>query len=506
MRTLPLVVALIAASFITACGLRTAAPVASPSVAPPLRDGLVILVPELPNSLDPWQARHEVFAPIVFNIYDALTTRDRAQEVRPGLASEWRRQDALTWELLLRPNARTHAGQSITADMVVSGLERAGRSSRSSEDVPFATPLEGIAAITTVSDRSVRVRTHTPLPELPSRLSDLPIAGTEGDPLRDGTGPMRVVEWSPGHRLVLEGWRDHWTGRAGGRKATFLAEPSAVERFSRLQRGEADLITGLDPSDWLAAKAGPATEETAVAGPRVFFLQLEPGRTAGSRFGVPEVRAAVDRAIDRAGIIEKLYLGHAVPSRDVLAGYSGHLSALGADPEGAAAMLRQAGAAGLPVELLAPAGRFPRDEVLAEELARALTEVGFQVQRRSVSWADIVGPLPPPTVDRIVLRAWDSRLRDPTLDIPGQILGSLSAYPRIRESVDEVVARMLSEEDPDRRTAGNEEIRGIIRSERPLIPLHQAIDLYGTRRGLKWFGRADQRIDILEIDPVPTAR
>lgn len=486
---------------VMACGQRGTAPTATPGGATSeRREAIVVLLPALPNTLDPWAASPELAASFMFNVYDTLTQRDRSFAARPGLASEWRSLDDLTWEFTIRTGAKTHAGEVITAALVARSLERSRTVSLSSEDVRSWPVLDGVDSISAsaLSDRIVRIRTLWPMPELPARLSEAPIAGSDADPTRSTTGALRVTGWTPGQRLELESWAEHWSAPSPARKLTFIPERQAADRFSRLQRGEADIIAELDPADWSAAKSGPTTEETAVLGPRVLYLGLIP-RDASSLLARREVRLALGSALDLDGIGERVFAGHTSSATDLLPATGPSGGRPTADPEGARARLAQLGASGSTIELMAPEGRFVRDAALADELARALMAAGVQVQRTRVGWSQVTSGIFSGAQDRVYLGAWENRLYDPTLGYPDLVSSFPGLEVSARQSFLDAVTGAQRLADAHERAQALMEVRRIARDSAPAIPLFQAVDLYGTRRGLKWQARNDQRILLADM-------
>ena len=57
-------------------------------------------------------------------VFDSLTLLDERLTPTPGLATEWRSIDDLTWEFKLRRGVRFHDGVEFVADDVIATLER----------------------------------------------------------------------------------------------------------------------------------------------------------------------------------------------------------------------------------------------------------------------------------------------------------------------------------------------------------------------------------------------
>jgi peptide/nickel transport system substrate-binding protein len=338
------------------------------------------------------------------------------------------------------------------------------------------------------------------MPELPNRLAEAPVVGSDPDAARSATGPLRVAAWIPGQRLELESWTEHWATTGPARKITFVVERQMADRFARLQRGEADIVAGLDPHDWSAAKSGPATEETAARGPRVIYLGIIP-RDATSPLARPEVRQALSGALALDDIGNRVYAGQLAAARELMPVLENSGPPPVADTDGARARLAQLGAGGATVELVAAEGRLIHDSALADEIERALVMAGFQVQRTRVDWAQLSSGLTAGPLDRVYLGAWENRVFDPTLGFE-EFVGDFPAMGALaRQSFLDTMSGARRIADPDQRAEALRGARQLVEDSMPAIPLFQVVELYGTRRGLKWQARSDQRILLADIAP-----
>ena len=78
-----------------------------------------------PQTMDPHSQNEGLTNSVNQQVYEYLTSRDKKLAIVPGLATEWKQIDALTWQFKLRKGVKFHDGTPFTADDVVFSHERA---------------------------------------------------------------------------------------------------------------------------------------------------------------------------------------------------------------------------------------------------------------------------------------------------------------------------------------------------------------------------------------------
>ena len=134
---------------------------------------------------------------------------------RPGLAERWERIDSLNWRFHLRPGARWHDGQPVTAEDVVFSFEAFADSAL---DAAARSYLAGRLRAAAEDSATVRISLHEPSPEqlydatyhvriLPRHVWDsIPREQWAADTALAhlvGSGPYRVQDWKRGQFLTL---------------------------------------------------------------------------------------------------------------------------------------------------------------------------------------------------------------------------------------------------------------------------------------------------------------
>ena len=276
---------------------------------------VVSLDPHLDNSLEGFEQ--------VSNIYEPLVALDRELRVVPALAVSWHNPDPTTWVFRLRPGVRFHDGSPLGPGDVVYSLMRL----QADESLSIRSQISEMAGAK-VESGAVVVRTRRPSAHLLNDLAHVLIvrAGATRESLKtqpNGTGPYAVEEWAPRERLRLRRHEGYWGPRP---------------RF-----GRAEIQMGTDDHAAAALRAGrlsivratyPSAEQVVAQGSRyrivsrpslyLFHLGLNvssptvPG-SAGipNPFRRPEVRKAMDLALDRARIAAAASR-HAVPTARIV--------------------------------------------------------------------------------------------------------------------------------------------------------------------------------------------
>ena len=103
-------------------------------------------------------------------VYEQLLDVDFNLAIVPQLALAWKPLNPTTWEFELRPDVTFHDGTPFTADDVVFSIERAR--AKTSDFRPY---VDGITAVETLDDHTVRITTAGPDPSLWLKLADVAI-------------------------------------------------------------------------------------------------------------------------------------------------------------------------------------------------------------------------------------------------------------------------------------------------------------------------------------------
>lgn len=309
---------------------------------------LQIAVDQSPVGLDPHVATAFSTQVVDSAIYEGLTAVDADLRVVPALAASWTvSPDGLTYTFKLRPNARFHDGKAVTPADVAASIARVRDPKTGS---PLASRFAMIKSVEPDGADGVKLTLATSSAPLLAQLATLAIVPEGATDLArhpDGTGPFKFKAWEANTLIALERNAAYWeSGLPKLAGLNFNIVPEAATRQLGLTGGTYQLLPGIDAATalQLKGKLGVRVQSTQDLAYSVIGLN-----TARPPFDKPEVREALDYAIDRAQLVQAAYFGQAVPGGPLspaLKDWALPVSAFPCykpDPEKAKALLQQAG-------------------------------------------------------------------------------------------------------------------------------------------------------------------
>jgi peptide/nickel transport system substrate-binding protein len=292
--------------------------------------------------------------------------------LQPFLADAWNlTPDGTSVTLHLRSGVKFHDGSSFNAAAVVDFLPEALRNFAG----PVFADIEGVRA---ADDSTVEVRFRRPSPFLLEAL-EAPI-GKPG-PAPVGTGPYMAAA---GSTTEMRANVDYYLGRPAIDRIVVSNYPSVRSAWAEMLRDRLDMLyeVGTDALDSMEASTSISTFTYTRHYQYVVVLN-----TKAQSLHSPEIRRALNWAVDRPGIIRKALNGHGVASSQPLASRYWALAEntpqFKYDPQGAAETFGSArGGAGNASATLRFTCLIPPDAVnerIALELKRQLQLVGVEM-------------------------------------------------------------------------------------------------------------------------------
>ena len=254
---------------------------------------------------------------ILYALHDALVKPMPGNGMAPSLAESWSvSKDGLIYEFVLRPGARFHNGDPVTADDVKFSFERyRGAAARLMK--------EKVAAVEVVDPGRVRFRFREPWPDFMTYYGSLATGagwivprkylekvgddGFKKAPI--GAGPYRFVSFNPGVELVLEAYELYWRKSPSVKRLVLKTVPDETTRLAMLKRGEADIVYLLQAelAEEARRTAGLTLRPTPIVSTHwlVFLDQWDPKSPWADR----RVRLAANHAMNRQAVNEAITLG-----------------------------------------------------------------------------------------------------------------------------------------------------------------------------------------------------
>jgi peptide/nickel transport system substrate-binding protein len=308
----------------------------------------------------------------------------------PWLAKEFTwEEDSRRLRIQLRPDVFLHDGTPLKAALASDLLKR---SIEAEEDRVLYPALNDIASIRTEGDLDVVLTLSRTSPQLPVDLG-LPIRTGETGSI--GTGPFRVVSSSP-EKVVLQGFERYYLGKPTVSEVVITPFDTLRTAWASLLRGELDVVSDV-PADAVEFVRNDDVQVIPYARRYQYLIAFNSRRGA---LRSAAVRRAINLAIDRPALIERVLQGRGTPSTGPLWpqywAYDKSVQPYAFDPEQASAALDAAGfrmpkqAAGVeqPARLRFTClvlENFSVHERIALEVQRSLLNIGVDMDVQAVS-------------------------------------------------------------------------------------------------------------------------
>ena len=454
-----------------------------------------------PTTLDPQLREDGGERAVNDNIYETLMARTPDGSLIPGLAAEPPKLiSPEAWEVKIRPGVKFHDGTPFNADAVVFSVKRIIDPKFNSEQISFFSTIKGAEK---VDDLTVKIVTDGPDPILPSRLYWMKMVppGYADDPkffeAPVGTGPYRFVSWKRGESITLEINQDYWGDKPQIQtvKYRFVEEPGT--RLAGLMAGEFDLIMNLLPE--FTQQVPKAVNIQGLEHP-IMILNADSGPTKDVR-----VRQALNYAVDKEALAQGLFEGFAQIAQGQLLspsffGYNPAVKAYPYDPAKAKALLKEAGAEGITVELIGTSGRWLKDREMVESVAAYWQDIGVKAKVRIFEFNEYLN------------RLFDRKTRADAIFVvsSNELLDadkSFSAYYKAggigSSNTDQELAGLIDdarkETDPAKRTGLYHQAVKRAFDQAYFVWLLNIEDIYGMSKRVDWPGRVDAKIMVNEM-------
>jgi peptide/nickel transport system substrate-binding protein len=357
-------------------------------------------------------------------LYDGLVRFVPGETVvEPNLATEWTTSDdGLVWEFKLREGVKFHDGTDFNADAVVYNTMRQFDPDHPEHTGTFeyweymfggfkgVTDDEGnptcvIESVEAVDDYTVRFNLVKPLGPFIQNMAMFymyqmsPTAVQEqgedyGLPayMPVGTGPFKFVEWVEGDHITLERYDGYHGEVAKVNRVIIRIIPDNAARYLALQAGDVHGMGFPNPDDVPNCEADENCQVLLRPPNTTAFINIMTDREP---WDDPNVRKALDLAIDKQAIVDGLYGGLGIVGTQFvppsLWGHNFDVEDRGYDPDEARRLLQEAGVEeGFTFDfwyMPNPRPYYPVPEDIAEAIASYWADVGLNPQLKTEDWS-----------------------------------------------------------------------------------------------------------------------
>lgn len=424
----------------------------------------------------------------------------------PGLAESWEiSEDGLEYTFHLRKGVKFHTTDYFTptrdfnADDVIFTFERQGKT-----DSPYHAMTEGasyeyfnsmsmpelIKSIEKIDDNTVKFVLSRPEAPMIANLAmafasigskeyadKLIEAGTpelfNQQPI--GTGPFKFVGYQKDAVIRYARNDEYWQEPAAIENLIFAITPDASVRFQKLKAGECHVMAYPNPADLEAMKSDPNINVVSSEGLNVGYLAYN---TKVAPFDKPEVRKALNQAIDKQAIVNGIFQGAGAVAKNPIPptmwSYNDAIVDDVYDPEAAKAALEAAGVKDLSMKIWAmPVQRpyNPNARRMAEMMQADLEKVGVKAEIVSYEWGEYLERSKAEDRDGAVLLGWTGDNGDPDnflavlLGCDG--VGDANRAQWCNEEFDGIIKKAKSEADQAERTKLYEQAQVIFKDQAP---------------------------------------
>lgn len=460
------------------------------------------------DTLDPAVSRSTPSQIVMSHIFNRLVAWDGPgfKKVVPELAETWTvSPDGKVWTFNLRKGVKFHDGTAFDSAAVKVNLDRLRSAELGSPNRSYFAAIEKVEA---PSPFVVTIATKEPAPTLIEVLAEdwsyisSPAAiekyGRAYGRNPVGTGPYTLKSWVLNERAELVRNASYWGTPAKPDRLVFRPVPENAARLVELQTGNADVAANIAPELTGEFKKNSKIVLQQVPSSFQVFFELNVTKPP---FDDVRVRKAVNLAIDRKAIVDKILLGYGrVPVSPFPEGTQGRrtFSPIPYNPDEARKLLKSVYPNGFPgvVTMWTPSGRYTKDRAVAEAVQGYLNAIGIKTDFKVWEWASYQKALYRPEPGKGTGKGtndanmWLLGTGIPMADIrlrrklgtgdPSNLTGFTNPM------VDGLLTKASIEMNYEKRMAAYGEIQRIAWELEPsTVPLFDQVQLIGIRKGVK---------------------
>lgn len=457
--------------------------------AKPVRFGLS----SFPPNLHPFEYTGTASLTVKLMLYRGLLSYAPDGTLRPELAQEWRQVDPVTYEFVLRENARFHDGTPVLAEDVKYSFELIADEKSTAH---LRKDFQIVKTFEVFGERSLRIVLKQPSVTFPQVLAAgyaVVVSRRSAAPNFIGAGPFTLDNVERGSSVTVKAFPEFFRAGVPGPSAIhFIAMPDESLRIAALESGDVDIIEYVSTQYFDRLKNGADVGLESANGPFMYLLfNVQEGP-----FTDPRLRHAVACGIDRNAVNAAAFSGVGTPFDHLPVPPSPAYDAalvserFSYDPARAKALLAEAGVGGgLVIELLSTS-QYAQHNDTALVIQQNLAEIGINANLSLPDWATRVS-----RGNRgqyhLAVQGTAGAFNDPDAVSAYIEGGQVPSYTRPfgynNARVNELLSAGRQEMDNAKRQKIYAEIDGLIVQDAPLLSLLWRPQAYGVRRSIRNF-------------------
>ncbi|GHC80015.1 ABC transporter substrate-binding protein [Limoniibacter endophyticus] len=447
-------------------------------------------------------------------------------ETEPGLAESYEiSEDGLEYTFKLRPGVKFQTTDFFTptrelnADDVIFSFERQFSSENSWNQYVAGASWEYfngmgmpdlIEKIEKVDDMTVKFTLKKPEAPFLANLA-MPFASImskeyadklEADGVKEklnqqplGTGPFAFVAYQQDAVIRYKAHPDYWGGAQKIDDLVFAITPDASIRYQKLTAGECHLMPFPNAADVEKMQADPNLKVMEQPGLNVAYMAYN---TTQAPFDKPEVRRALNKAINKPAIVDAVFQGAAEPAKNPLPptmwSYAEDTQDDAYNLEEAKAELEAAGVTDLSMKIWAmPVSRpyMLNARRAAEIIQNDFQQIGVKVEIVSYEWAEYLERSKAKDRDGAVILGWTGDNGDPdnflhTL-LGKDAVGGNNRAQWANDEFNDLVLKAKETSDQAERTELYEQAQAVFKREAPWATLNHSISFVPMRKEVEGF-------------------
>jgi peptide/nickel transport system substrate-binding protein len=466
------------------------------------KQAVTIAFPETVTSLDPQPASRNSPREAMYEaVFDRYVQQDRQLKYHGHIveAWQWAAPDKMSMDLKIRQGVKFHDGSDLAAEDVAFSLDRMRVTP------PYKVVYEKIKEIQVRDRGSIHLDFARFDPSFPRWLGFLAsfvipkayftkVGAEEFARKPVGSGPYRVVSFTPGSTLVLEAFDRYWKGAPSIKRAVFKMVTDPTARVAEILSGGADITAEVPVEEFARLSGQPELKglKQTIADMAQIFVNPR-----FAPFQKEEVRLAVHHAIDKKALVEKVLLGFGVPSSSTEGPlYDAHDPSLtfAHDPARARSLLQKAGyspASPLRLKVMTTKGARAKDFEVVTAITQMWGDVGIQAEVEVVTipqWFALRNARGEGGKDLapLSLYFWSNPTGDPinSVGFQNNVKGPFRVWES--EEVPALIDPIFSEKDEVKRIAAAKKAARHVIEHGYVIPLFQVVQPIVLRKELNY--------------------